>query len=157
FEASTARRSGSDSQSAQMKDTMSTLAPSPAELPPRASRLPRPRLPRIRELASTGVGRGTLLFITYLILAIALTWPLATHLNSGITSAIDPVTSVWRLGWAQYQIFHDPLHVLSGNIFYPYANSYVFDGLELGIAILTLPLALTGLPPLAIYNTGILL
>jgi hypothetical protein len=103
-----------------------------------------------------GIG-GALLFALYLVIAILLTWPLASHLTNGITSAIDPVTSVWRLGWAQHQLRHDPLHLLSGNIFYPYPNSYVFDGMELGIAILTFPLALVALPPLAIYNCGILL
>jgi hypothetical protein len=117
----------------------------------------RMALTRMRDLAGTPFGTGILLFALYLIIAIALTWPLASHLNSGITSAIDPVASVWRLGWVQHQFLHDPLHPLAGNIFYPYANTYVFDGLEIGIAILTFPLALVALPPLAIYNCGILL
>jgi hypothetical protein len=114
-------------------------------------------LARLRAAAASPISTGLVLFACYLLIAIVLTWPIASRLNSGITSAIDPVTSVWRLGWAQHQLLHDPVHLLSGNIFYPYANTYVFDGMELGVAILTLPLALVALPPLAIYNCGILL
>ncbi len=104
----------------------------------------------------THIGGAILIFGLYAIIAILLTWPLAAQVNRGVTSTIDPVSSIWRLGWAQHQLLHHPLHLFDGNIFYPYQRTYLFDGLELGIAILTLPLALVGLPPLVIYNLGLL-
>ncbi len=101
--------------------------------------------------------RISLLILAYALIAIALTWPLAAHLNRGVTSAVDPVDSIWRIGWGQYQLLHHPLHLFNGNTFYPFPDSYLFDELVLGAAVLTLPLAVVGLAPLAIYNLGVLL
>ncbi len=112
---------------------------------------------RVSEAIQTHLGVAFVVFGLYAILTVMLTWPLAVRLDRGVTSAIDPVSSIWRLGWAQQQLLHHPLHLFDGNIFYPYQRTYLFDGLELGAAILTLPLAIVGLPPLAIYNLGVLL
>jgi len=103
------------------------------------------------------IGGAIVVFGLYAVITIIVTWPLASQLNRGVTSAIDPVSSIWRLGWAQHQLLHHPLHLFDGNTFYPYRRTLLFDGLELGAAILTLPLALVGLSPLAIYNYGVLL
>ncbi len=100
---------------------------------------------------------GALVFAAYLGLTAWFTWPLAAHLNDAVTSAIDPVDNVWRIAWGQHQLLHDPRHLLAGNVFYPYASTYLFDGLILGAAIVTLPLAALALPPLAIYNCAVLL
>lgn len=150
-------RSDSKDRSESVVGTIPLTGPPLTETVERPAEAPRPFVTRIRDRLPPGIGSGSAVFALYLVIAIVLTWPLATHLDRGITSAIDPVTSVWRLGWAQHQLLDDPLHLLSGNIFYPYADSYVFDGLELGIALLTFPLALVALPPLVIYNCGILL
>lgn len=96
-------------------------------------------------------------FGLYALITVLLTWPLAARLDDGVTSAIDPVSSIWRLGWAQHQFLHHPLHLFDGNIFYPYPHTYLFDGLEVGAAIPTLPLAIVGLSPLIIYNGTLLL
>ncbi len=95
--------------------------------------------------------------VAYLLVAIAFTWPLVAHLDSGVTSSIDPVDSIWRIGWGQYRLLHNPLHLFTGNTFYPFADSYLFDELVLGSAVLTLPLALLHVTPLAIYNIAVLL
>lgn len=101
--------------------------------------------------------RASLIALGYLLIAAALTWPLATHLNSGVTSAIDPIDSIWRIGWGQYRLLHSPLQLFTGNTFYPFADSYLFDELVLGSAVLTLPLTLLHATPLAIYNIAVLL
>jgi len=98
-----------------------------------------------------------LIILSYLLIAVALTWPLTAHLNSGVSSAVDPIDSIWRIGWGQYRLLHNPLHLFTGNTFYPFADSYLFDELVLGSSVLTIPLALLQVAPLAIYNFAVLL
>ncbi len=106
---------------------------------------------------SAAIARGALVVLLYSGLAIFFTWPLALHLHESVTSSIDPVDSIWRVGWGQYRLLHNPLQLFTGNTFYPYADTYLFDELVLGSAVLTLPLAVFAVPPLVIYNIAVLL
>ncbi|GEM_PF-1638032 len=110
-----------------------------------------------RHLATPQALRVGLLIVAYGIIAALLTWPLIAQINRSVTSSIDPVDNIWRIGWAQHQLLHAPSHLFTGNTFYPFPDSYLFDGSVLGAAILTLPLAIVGVPPLAIYNIAVLL
>ncbi|HEY8596995.1 MAG TPA: hypothetical protein VIL85_01115 [Thermomicrobiales bacterium] len=105
-------------------------------------------------------GRAMLRFaaltIAYTLLTIFFTWPIVTSLSNHIADYGDPVDSAWRLSWGQHQLLHDPLHLFDSNVFYPYARSYLFDELLLGIAIITLPLRLFTDNPIAIYNLAML-
>ncbi len=96
------------------------------------------------------------LTLCYAALAILFTWPLVTQLGTAIVSPLDPLDSVWRVAEGQYQLLHHPGTVLDANIFYPYHNSYLFDELLLGAALLTLPLHLFTANPILIYNVAIL-
>lgn len=95
--------------------------------------------------------------LAYLLIAMILTWPLAAHLNGGVTSSIDPVDSIWRIGWGHYRLLTSPLQLFNGNTFYPFSDTYLFDELLLGATVLTLPLAMLRLSPLLIYNVCVLL
>ncbi|MHB8645666.1 MAG: hypothetical protein ACYDAR_07745 [Thermomicrobiales bacterium] len=110
-----------------------------------------------RAAVSSRMWRLGWLLLSYVLIAVALTWPLAAHLTRGVTSAVDPIDSIWRIGWGQYRLLHNPLHLFTGNTFYPFANTYLFDELVLGSAVLTLPLAMLHVAPLAIYNIAVLL
>ncbi len=116
----------------------------------------RPEATIVRAVSSSRLARISCFSFSYLLIAIALTWPLAAHLNSGVTSAVDPIDSIWRIGWGQYRLLHNPFHLFTGNTFYPFADSYLFDELVLGSAVLTLPLALLHVAPLTIYNIAVL-
>jgi len=96
------------------------------------------------------------LTLFYAALAILFTWPLATQLGTAIVSPLDPLDSVWRVAEGQYRLLHHPGTLLDANIFYPYRNSYLFDELLLGAALLTLPLHLFTANPILIYNVAIL-
>lgn len=109
----------------------------------------------LRAVSSPRLARIAFFSLSYLLIAVALTWPLAAHLNSGVTSALDPIDSIWRIGWGQYRLLHHPFHLFTGNTFYPFADSYLFDELVLGSAVLTLPLALLHIAPLTIYSIAI--
>ncbi len=111
--------------------------------------------------ATTRAGRRAILrlvglAVAYALLTILFTWPIATSLGNQIPAYGDPVDSAWRLGWGQHQLLTDPRHLFDANVFYPYARTYLFDELLLGIALITLPLRLFTDNPVAIYNLAML-
>src|ERR687883_15737 len=94
------------------------------------------------------------LAVLYCAVTVLLTWPMAAHLGDRVSSPIDPVDSIWRVGWGQERLLHAPWRLFDGNTFYPYARSYLFDELLLGEALL--PLRLVTDNPVAIYNLAVL-
>ena len=100
--------------------------------------------------------RFAVLAVLYSALTVLLTWPMAAHLGDRVHSPIDPVDSIWRVGWGQERLLHAPWRLFDGNTFYPYARSYLFDELLLGEALLALPLRLVTDNPVAIYNLAVL-
>jgi len=100
--------------------------------------------------------RFALLTVAYALLVLLFTWPLVTQLGDHVIDYGDPVDSAWRLGWGQRQLLTDPTHLFDANVFYPYARSYLFDELLIGIAIITLPLRLFSDNPILIYNLAML-
>ena len=71
----------------------------------------------------------------YLVAALVLTWPLATHLTSrlgAVEGAGDPYLNLWILGWGMKAWLSDPLSVLNGsvfnaNIFHPAAGTLTYS------------------------------
>ena len=89
----------------------------------------------------------------YLVAAIVLTWPLATHLTTNlgaVEGAGDPYLNLWILGWGMKGWLTDPMSVLNGrvfdaNIFHPSAGALTFsDHLLLQSLIMSPLYALTG-------------
>ncbi len=128
--------------------------------PDRQSAAPSPAVagsPAIRLRSwRRGALRLLLLTLAYTLLVLLFTWPLVTRLGDHVIDYGDPVDSAWRLGWGQRQLLTDPTHLFDANIFYPYARSYLFDELLIGIAIVTLPLRLFSDNPILIYNLAML-
>ncbi|MGN6757801.1 MAG: hypothetical protein ACTHMJ_15580 [Thermomicrobiales bacterium] len=96
------------------------------------------------------------LFVAYSALAILLTWPLARNLRTSTISLGDPIDSIWRLGWGQRQLLHQPWALFNANVFFPYSRTYLFDELIIGVAIITLPFRLFTQNPVFIYNLAVL-
>ena len=71
----------------------------------------------------------------YLVAALLMTWPLATHLTSrlgAVEGAGDPYLNLWILGWGMKAWLADPLSVLNGsvfnaNIFHPAAGTLTYS------------------------------
>ena len=103
-----------------------------------------------------GAIRLLLLTLACTLLTLLFTWPLVTQLGDHVIDYGDPVDSAWRLGWGQRQLLTDPTHLFDANIFYPYARSYLFDELLIGIALIALPLRLFSDNPVLIYNLALL-
>ena len=91
--------------------------------------------------------------LLYTFLSLALTFPLALHIGSGLDNMGDPALNVWVLTWDVHSIFTDPLNVFNANIFYPFTeNTLAFSEHLLGDMIIALPvMAITGNPVFS-YN-----
>jgi len=102
----------------------------------------------LRELAAFGI---------FLLLSIALTWPLAIRLNTSTSDLGDPLLNTWILDWDLYSITNAPSHLYDADIFYPSKYPLAYSENMLGIAIVALPFYLLGFTPLAVYNIAFLL
>ena len=72
------------------------------------------------------------LFITAvgLMLAILMTWPLATGLGSlGRTRGTDAdgQFSIWNIAWVARTMVVDPLHLFDANIFFPHKTTLAYS------------------------------
>jgi hypothetical protein len=103
-----------------------------------------------RELRTAPVA---LLFI---VLSIAMTWPLARNVRSAVSDPGDPFLNAWILDWDHYATFHAPLSLFDANAFHPSKYALAFSENLYGIAILLIPLRLAGVAPLTAYNLAIL-
>jgi hypothetical protein len=90
-------------------------------------------------------------------LAVAMTWPLAAHLNSAVVWPGDPFINTWILDWDWWATFHQPLSLFQANIFYPAKLSLAYSENLYGIAVVLFPFRAVGVPPLAAYNVAMLL
>src|SRR5438132_818745 len=118
---------------------------------PPATRLPLPaKLMRraVRELA---------VFAFYTVIAVVLTWPLATNLRTAVSDLGDPLLNTWIVDWDHYALTHHPLRLFDASIFYPSKFPLAYSENLLGIALLTLPFYLLGCAPLTIYNIAVII
>ncbi|HJQ37237.1 MAG TPA: hypothetical protein VKB93_08865 [Thermoanaerobaculia bacterium] len=96
-------------------------------------------------------------FLAFLALAVALTWPLALHLDTAVADRGDPLLTAWILDWVCYSLTHAPLGLYDAPIYYPAHFPLAYSENLVGIAVVMLPLHLAGLSPLTIQNIAILL
>lgn len=107
------------------------------------------------------VGRGlrraarsewTLAGLCSLLLAVAMTWPLAKHLQDRIPhDAGDPLLLTYILGWVGHALRENPAGIWDTNSFWPLDDAYLFTDTLMGYA----PAALLATSPasaLVVYN-----
>ncbi len=92
--------------------------------------------------------REALVFLAFLALTVAMTWPWAKHLRDFCSDTGDPYLNSWILWWDWHQTFHAPLHLFDGNIYFPYKLSLAFSEHNYGLALPLFPLFALGLRPL---------
>ncbi len=109
---------------------------------------------RIPEMSGQPSARGraflreALVFLAFLALTTAMTWPWAKHLRDYCSDTGDPYLNSWILWWDWHQTFHAPLHLFDGNIYFPYKLSLAFSEHNYGLALPLFPLFALGLRPL---------
>ncbi len=101
--------------------------------------------------------------LIYLILALAVTWPLAKNLNSHVTPGEQSIVMVsqlnlWTLAWNHHWM-RAPLQTAywDSNNFYPHRYALAYSEPQFLTSLITLPLALVGVELVTLYNLVFLL
>ncbi|MEO8218370.1 MAG: hypothetical protein ABI718_14915 [Acidobacteriota bacterium] len=100
--------------------------------------------------------RELIVFAVFLLLAIVMTWPLATNLDRAVAGPSDPYLNAWILDWDFYAITHGRT-LFDTNMFYPARDTLAFSENLLGIVLVVFPLQLAGVAPLTVHNVAMLL
>ena len=96
-------------------------------------------------------------FALYLLLAIALTWPLANQMTTTVSDLGDPLLNTFIINWDCYALTHQPLHLFDAPFFYPSKYPLAYSEHLVGIALLCLPFYLLGFAPVTVYNIAMLI
>lgn len=96
--------------------------------------------------------RHVVVFIGFLCLAAAITYPQILGAGNAVPFHTDPYFSMWRLGWVAHQLPRDPRHLFEANIFYPEHDTLAYSDAMLLPATVLAPLFWVGVGPVAIYN-----
>lgn len=82
------------------------------------------------------------IFALFVLVAVLMTWPLATDLRHRLISWGDPVFQAWTMAWDVHAWTTNPLSVFDANVFYPYRNTLAYSDHLFGQALLMFPLLL---------------
>ena len=103
------------------------------------------------------VAREVAVFMFYLALAIALTWPMVMQIDRAVIDIGDPLLNTFILDWDLYSFTHAPLHLYDAPILYPGKYPLAYSENMVGIALLLLPLYFFGIAPIALHNIAMLI
>jgi hypothetical protein len=103
------------------------------------------------------VAREAAVFGFYLLLAVALTWPLARGLDHAVSDPGDPLLNAFILDWDLYAFTHAPLKLFDAPILYPGKYPLAYSENMVGTALLLLPFHLFRVTPIALHNIAMLL
>lgn len=99
------------------------------------------------------IAHNSLVFLTYLVIAILLTYPLIFNLGSFITYLKDSLFIVWILGWDIHSFLTlNFTYIFDGNIFYPYQNTLAYSENMFSTSLFGLPLYLVTKNIMITYN-----
>jgi hypothetical protein len=104
--------------------------------------------PLLRELAA---------FAFFIALAVALTWPLAAHLDTAVSDFGDPLLNAFILDWACHALSHEPLNLYDAPIFHPGILPFAYSENLVAVAIVVMPFHLARLSAVTVYNIAFLL
>jgi hypothetical protein len=101
--------------------------------------------------------RQSAIFITFALLAILHTWPLASdpaHLSRNDNA--DALLNEWIVAWVGHQAPRHPLKLFDANIFYPEPRTLAYSEYLMVPAALGAPLQAAGASPVVVYNMLVL-
>ena len=98
-------------------------------------------------------------FSLSLLLAVALTWPMAARLGSaGRVDSGDGRHGVWNVSWVAHALTTSPSRLYDANIFHPHDNALAFSEANLVAGVLAVPAwVITGGNPYAAYNSVVIM
>ncbi|HEX8230588.1 MAG TPA: hypothetical protein VF826_14915 [Chloroflexia bacterium] len=106
---------------------------------------------------SRAVGQHLLVLAGYAILAVALTWPVASRLFTEVPGGGDAWQHIWNLWWVKQALLVEhtsPYH--TDLLYYPEGVSLYFHTLVLTAGLVGIPLQLLGFNLIATYNLVLL-
>lgn len=101
--------------------------------------------------------REAAVFLFYLALAIAFTWPLAPYINTAVADPGDPLITAFIIDWVCHSLTSEPSLLFDAPIFYPTKYPLALSEHLTGLALLVLPFHLAGLGAIAVHNIALLL
>jgi hypothetical protein len=96
-----------------------------------------------------------LVFFLYLVLSIALTYPLVFNMKNslpGVTPPGDQLFNIWVFSWEKHAFFNKDVNFWDANIFYPVKNALLYSDYNPGIFFFTLPLLSIFHDPILVCN-----
>jgi hypothetical protein len=92
-----------------------------------------------------------------LVLAVVMTWPLATGLGRlGRTTTMDGLYGIWNVGWVAHTIVTHPASLFDANIFYPHRGTLAYSEANIVAGIVGIPAWLLTGNAYAAHNTALL-
>lgn len=101
--------------------------------------------------------RELAVFALFVVLAIAMTWPLAGNLSTAVNDLGDPLLNAWILDWVCHALIHQPLTLYSAPVFHPAILPLAYSENLVAVAVLVLPLHVAGASPITLHNVAFLL
>jgi hypothetical protein len=86
------------------------------------------------------------------VLAVVLTWPAATRLDTMAVDLGDPLLTTWILAWDIHALATAPLRFFDANMFYPRRETLAYTEHLIGLLPLVGPARLAGAGPLLAHN-----
>jgi hypothetical protein len=96
-------------------------------------------------------------FAAYVVLTLAMAWPLARHPAAWGIPNPDVLGNTWAMAWVVHQAAADPAHIADANIYWPHAGSLGFTESLYPQALQAAPVLALGGPPLLAHNLVALL
>lgn len=95
--------------------------------------------------------------LCFLVLTVAMTWPVVTQLNTHVTPGQQPVMTVpylnlWTLAWNHHWLKGQTDSYWDANLFFPHQKTLAYSEPQFGMGLLTLPLVLLGANTVFAYN-----
>lgn len=103
------------------------------------------------------VAREAAIGLTFVGLAILMTWPLAARLSTAVHGPGDPYVSTSIIEWDVRTLLHDPGSVFDLPWFHPSRVTLAFTEHLLGIALVVLPFYIAGASPIALHSIATIL
>jgi hypothetical protein len=100
--------------------------------------------------------RRTLVFLLFVALTAALTYPQATMITTAVPYHTDPYFSMWRLNWVATHILTSPAQLLDTNIFHPERYTLAYSDAVLLPHSMLAPALWAGVSLITTYNLAIL-
>jgi uncharacterized protein DUF4214 len=95
--------------------------------------------------------------LTFVVLSIAMTWPLARLTSTAIFGPADPLLNAWILNWDFIATFHHPLQLFQAPVFFPAKYALAFTENSYGVALWTFPFFLFGASAITAHSIAMIL